>query len=339
MNDFTRIFVFSIVAAAIPQVCADDAIAVKNVTVTKLTAALYEPGYDEFVVTRERLRKIAEKGPAEEAAAATKALKGYAANADRWLRKVGNTKDWQLSKSTDLPLGEGRVRGSKGELYAPRTVWIDATDKIAVNDMAYLYSYGPLSAAVVSGQHITDDHLRYLTGYDSLRLLEIDNTGGTGSFLSDVDLPALKFLHLTNSPVRDDSIGAKALHGLSTIDLKGTAVTNALIHRLPADAVDALNVMNTAVDEEGIMLLGRCKRLKLLYLDVEDISASVIKMLSTKESLTRIRIGFRVQNKRRAFEVARQFPERIKVSTVAVAPEDDYRSRWKTATKPRRKDP
>jgi hypothetical protein len=334
MNHFASLLICSAgVAAALlteaASLCAEEAIPTKDVTVENLAKSLYQPGYENFLKTRDRLRKIAKEGPKHQAAAAVKVLQTYAENADRWLFEVGNTEDRQRWRGEELPLGQGRIRGRRGILVSPARVWIKVKDKTRATDMAYLYSYDPAQTVLFVGKELTDDHLRYLSGRKEIVLLEIDDTNVSGAFLADVTLPELRFLHITDSPLHDGAIPQDVLHQLSTADFRGTLITNATLRRMSMKHLDYLNVSNTAVDADGVMLLEKAQKLKRISVDVGALTPDVIEMLSAKESLSSVRIAFRRADVERAAEVARQFPPRVKVSKYEIADEKDYRTRWK----------
>ncbi|MEQ8788184.1 MAG: hypothetical protein RIC55_17885 [Pirellulaceae bacterium] len=333
MNQLVLFLLAAFVFVSSPSLAlADEALPTQDLTVQRLADALYEPGYRDFLATRDRLRLIVEEGPRDQAAAAAAVLQVYAENADRWLLKVGNTENAQRWLGLDLPLGQGRIRGKRTNFDFAANLWIKVQEQTPTREMAYLYSYTPVDTVTITGKTIKDAHLRYLSGLSKLRLLEISDTTVSGSFLANADLPNLEFLHIVNSPVQDSSIPTTVLRRLSTADFQGTLIGNEILQRLSMERIAVLKVSNTAVDAEGVMLLESADQLMSISLDADDLTPAVVEMLSKKESVIRIHIAFRRQQKELAAKLASRFPPRIKIVTHDIADEDYYLTRWNTPT-------
>lgn len=317
------------VFTALSRSHGDEATPTKDLTVHKLANRLYRPGYGAFVATRDRLRMMAKEDNGQYSAEAARALKSFAERADRWLIKVGNTNDWQSFNDAETDVGEGRVRGNKSGAQVPMSVWIKLEKKTPLRDMAYLYSYGPLSNAYIQGEYVTDEHLAYLSGFKDLTLLDIHNASVNGAFLSQVRIPSLRFLHISNSPVGDEAIPAEVLDGLSTVDFMGTMITNETVKRISRKNIRCLNVMNTAVNEDGLMRLTDAENLQAIYLDLYDLTPEVITMLSNKDSLLRVHIGYYKPDVERAEAMAHRFPPGVGVIKAEIPEVEDYRKRWR----------
>ena len=182
-------------------------------------------------------------------------------------------------------------------------------DAVSIAGLDHLNEFGvkvrlnadqqPVSVAM-SGVTVGDEHLEAIGKLESLKVLDLRETGITDDGLKSLNnLTNLERLNLVGTPVSDEGLAALVpLSGLKTLLLSSTSVTDeGLEHVAKLTNLERLNLIGTTITDEGLKHIARLEHLTSLSLGGRGITDKGLETLAGLKHLERLDLaGSRITN-------------------------------------------
>ncbi len=116
--------------------------------------------------------------------------------------------------------------------------------------------------------HFTDQSLQYLPHFNQLERLNLALTMISGTGLAHLDLPQLRYLNLSNTPIKGDNLDClNKLSKLEELHLSGADIKDAYMDKLgKVKGLKRLDLSSTALSDQGLSKLGGLTELQALNL-------------------------------------------------------------------------
>ncbi len=163
----------------------------------------------------------------------------------------------------------------------------------------------------MAGDHITDEHVSYLSGLEDVTILDINQAAVTGTTLVHANLPSLRVLHLGGCPITDASALRMTFPKLTVLDLSNTLISDEFIKGTSLTKIRELWLHGTQVTSDGIHLLPRLPELRLLTADLKDIQTGTVEVINKLPKMSRLRLAAPGDSKEALLIIRRQLDQRI----------------------------